>query len=86
MPSRCENENLAIRKRLFMTATPRHYDVTRKDKEGDAQLVYSMDIPETNGARAYTSHSGRPQTPVVICDYRSADLRSERTRWSITSC
>ncbi|NIM98867.1 MAG: hypothetical protein GTO24_12545 [candidate division Zixibacteria bacterium] len=29
-----KDENLPIRKRLFMTATPRHYDIRKKDKEG----------------------------------------------------
>ncbi len=31
------NENLPIDKRLFMTATPRHYNVRKKDKEGDSK-------------------------------------------------
>ncbi|XHY17796.1 hypothetical protein SuNHUV7_25950 (plasmid) [Pseudoseohaeicola sp. NH-UV-7] len=41
-----EDANLPIAKRVFMTATPRHYDVRNKDKEGDKKLVYSMDVPE----------------------------------------
>ena len=34
-----KDDNLPILKRLFMTATPRHYDVRKKDKEGDTSLV-----------------------------------------------
>ena len=44
-----ENRNLQIAKRVFLTATPRHYDVRRKNKEGDKALVYSMDQPATYG-------------------------------------
>ena len=49
------NDNLAIHKRLFMTATPRHYNVDKKNKEGEHKLVYSMDIP----CLLYTSPSPR---------------------------
>ncbi len=38
-----EDTNLPIRKRLFFTATPRHYDIRKKDKEGDNALG-SVDI------------------------------------------
>ncbi|OGR42029.1 MAG: hypothetical protein A2X28_03545 [Elusimicrobia bacterium GWA2_56_46] len=44
------NENLPLKKRVFMTATPRHYNILKRDKEGDAKLVYSMDVPESYGA------------------------------------
>ena len=37
-----KDKNLPIRKRLFLTATPRHYDVRKRDKEGDF-AVTSMD-------------------------------------------
>ena len=50
---------LAIRKRLFLTATPRHYNPQRKDKEDDAQLVFSMDKPQVYGCLLYTSPSPR---------------------------
>lgn len=48
-----EDSNLPIRKRLFLTATPRHYNPLRKDKEGDAQLVFSMDKPRVYGEQAF---------------------------------
>jgi len=43
------DENIPIAKRLFMTATPRHYDVRSKDKFGDAKLVFSMDDTQIYG-------------------------------------
>lgn len=48
-----QDAHLGIAKRLFMTATPRHYDVRKRDKEGEARLVYSMDVPEAYGPVAY---------------------------------
>ena len=47
------DKHLPIKKRLFLTATPRHYDVRKRDKEGDARLVYSMDAPEVYGPVAH---------------------------------
>ena len=47
------DQNLPIRQRLFLTATPRHYDVRHRDREGDARLVYSMDAPEICGPVAH---------------------------------
>ncbi len=49
-----EDRNLQIAKRVFLTATPRHYDVRKKDKEGDKALVYSMDQPATYGPIVHT--------------------------------
>src|SRR5690606_15923737 len=38
-----EDANLPIRKRLFLTATPRHYNPHQHDREGEAKLLFSMD-------------------------------------------
>ncbi len=65
-----KDENLAIKKRLFLTATPRHYDVRRRDKEGDARLVYSMDVPEVYGPVAHKLTFAEAARRGVICDYR----------------
>src|SRR5262249_11863326 len=35
-------ENIRIRKRLFLTATPHHYDIRHRNREGDFRIV-SMD-------------------------------------------
>ena len=44
-----DDQNLAIRKRLFLTATPRHYNPHDRDREGDARLLFSMDNPAVYG-------------------------------------
>lgn len=44
-----DDANLSIRKRLFLTATPRHYNPHQHDHEGEAQLIFSMDRPEVYG-------------------------------------
>ena len=43
------DENLSIRKRLFFTATPRHFDIEKRDKHGNRRVVYSMDDEEVYG-------------------------------------
>jgi len=64
------DDNLRIRKRVFLTATPRHYDIRKKDKEGDAKLVYSMDAPESYGSRGYTLSFREAADRDIICDYK----------------
>ncbi len=64
------DDHLPIRKRLFLTATPRHYDVHKRDKDGDAKLVYSMDSEESYGPRGYTLTFAEAAKRQVICDYR----------------
>lgn len=65
-----EDTNLPIRKRLFFTATPRHYDVRKKDKEGDNALVYSMDRPEVYGPVIHTLSFAEAARRDIICDYK----------------
>ena len=65
-----EDANLPIRKRLFFTATPRHYDVRKKDKEGDAELVYSMDRPAVYGPVIHTLSFAEAARRGIICDYK----------------
>ena len=64
------DKNLAIRKRLFLTATPRHYDVRKRDKEGDARLVYSMDVPEIYGLIAHKLTFTEAARRGIICNYK----------------
>lgn len=65
-----EDANLPIRQRLFFTATPRHYDVRKKDKEGDSTLVYSMDRPEVYGPVVHTLSFAEAARQGIICDYK----------------
>jgi superfamily II DNA or RNA helicase len=65
-----EDSNLPIRQRLFFTATPRHYDVRKKDKEGDNTLVYSMDRPEVYGPVVHTLSFAEAARRGIICDYK----------------
>ncbi len=81
------DQNLPIRKRLFLTATPRHYDYRRKDKEGDAKLVYSMDVPEVYGPTVVKLTFAEAAHRQIICPYKvvisivtSATVNNERLR------
>ncbi|MEP2777532.1 MAG: Helicase associated domain protein [Luteolibacter sp.] len=65
-----DDANVAIKKRLFMTATPRHYNISRRDKEGSAKLVFSMDVPEVYGEVVYSLPFTEAIRRKIICDYR----------------
>ena len=62
--------NLPIAKRVFLTATPRHYDVRERDKEGDAKLINSMDVPEVYGPVAHTLPFAEAAEQGIICNYK----------------
>jgi superfamily II DNA or RNA helicase len=64
-----KDENISIRKRLFFTATPRHYDIRHRDKEGDFRII-SMDDEATYGPRAYTLTFGSAARQGIICSYK----------------
>lgn len=63
------DENIRIRKRLFLTATPRHYDIRHRDREGDLRIV-SMDDETVYGPRAYTLTFGSAARQGIICNYK----------------
>jgi superfamily II DNA or RNA helicase len=66
----CLSENnVRIRKRLFFTATPRHYDIRHRDKQGDFRVV-SMDDQLIYGPRAYTLTFGSAARQGIICNYK----------------
>ncbi|MBY0110242.1 MAG: Helicase associated domain protein [Candidatus Babeliaceae bacterium] len=62
--------NIAIKKRLFLTATPRHYNIDVKDKFGDGQLVFSMDDETIYGRVAYKLSFRTAVEQGLICDYK----------------
>jgi len=61
---------LSIRKRLFMTATPRHYDLRKRNKDDDALLVYSMDSTEDYGPVCHKLSFARAANLNIICQYK----------------
>ena len=63
------DEHLRIRKRLFFTATPRHYDIRHRDKEGEF-LVQSMDDPRIYGNRAHTLSFASAAKQDIIYPYK----------------
>ena len=64
------DKNLPIAKRLFLTATPRHYDICNKrDKEGDFRLV-SMDDETVYGPVAYRLSFASAVKQGIICPYK----------------
>jgi len=65
-----EDSNIAIRKRLFMTATPRHYNPHERNQAGEAQLVFSMDNPQVYGQQAFILTFGEAARRKIICGYK----------------
>ena len=65
-----QDKNLSIKKRLFLTATPRHYNVNKKDKEGDQQVVFSMDDETIYGRIAHQLSFRSAVRKNLICDYK----------------
>lgn len=64
-----DDENIQITKRLFLTATPRHIDIRKRDKDGEFQ-VRSMDDEKVYGPRAHTLSFGTAASKGIICDYK----------------
>ena len=64
-----DDEKVQINKRLFLTATPRHIDIRKRDKEGDFR-VQSMDDETLYGPRAHTLSFGAAANKGIICQYK----------------
>jgi superfamily II DNA or RNA helicase len=65
-----EDSNIAIRKRLFMTATPRHYNPQKTNGAEEAHLVFSMDNPQVYGQQAFILTFGEAARRHIICGYK----------------
>lgn len=65
-----DDKNLPIRKRLFLTATPRHYNPHDRDREGEARLLFSMDNPAVYGPQAYRLTFAEAARRGIICAYK----------------
>ena len=62
--------NLPIARRLFLTATPRHYDVAPRDKTGEGRIVLSMDVPEIYGPVVHRLPFSTAAKLGIITDYK----------------
>jgi superfamily II DNA or RNA helicase len=65
-----EDDNLRISKRLFFTATPRHYNPSKRDKDGSMAKVFSMDNPVVYGRPAYTLQFRKAVEQGIIVPYK----------------
>ena len=65
-----EDKNIPIKKRLFVTATPRHYNPHKRDSDGEAQLVFTMENPEVYGEQVYVLTFGKAAREEIICNYK----------------
>lgn len=62
-------KNISIKKRLFLTATPKHYDISHRNKEGDYK-IHSMDDIAIYGKRAHTLTFAQAVNSNIICKYK----------------
>ncbi len=66
-----DNNNVAGKKRLYMTATPRIYGVKGKDTAKEESITLcSMDDPETYGAEFYKIGFGEAVERNLLSDYK----------------
>ena len=64
-----KDKNLPIKKRLFLTATPRHYDIRKRDQEGDF-AVASMDNEAVYGRVAHRLTFAQAADQKIIVPYK----------------
>ncbi len=63
------DKNLQIKKRLFLTATPRHYDLRKRDKDGDYRTI-SMSDEATYGKVSYRLSFSAAVAAEIIVPYK----------------
>ncbi len=63
------DKNITIKKRLFLTATPRHYDLRKRDKDGDFRTI-SMDDVEVYGKVSYRLSFSSAVAAGIIVPYK----------------
>jgi len=71
--------NISIKKRLFLTATPRHYDLRKRDEDGDFSSV-SMSDEKVYGKVAYRLSFSAAVAAEIIVPYKviiSVSLKKE---------
>jgi superfamily II DNA or RNA helicase len=84
------DNNILIKKRLFLTATPRHYDLRKRDKDGDF-ITVSMSDEKIYGRVAYRLSFSAAVAAGIIVPYKviisvslSRDLDDEVLRTGST--
>ena len=63
------DKNIRIKKRLFLTATPRHYKLNKRDKDGDFQVV-SMNDETVYGKVSYRLPFSAAVAAGIIVPYK----------------
>ena len=63
------DKNIRIKKRLFLTATPRHYKLNKRDKDGDFQVV-SMSDEAVYGKASYRLPFSTAVAAGIIVPYK----------------
>jgi superfamily II DNA or RNA helicase len=63
------DKNIRIKKRLFLTATPRHYKLNKRDKDGDFQVV-SMSDESVYGKVSYRLPFSTAVADGIIVPYK----------------
>ena len=63
------NKNILIKKRLFLTATPRHYDLRKRDKDGDF-ITISMSDEKVYGRVSYRLSFSAAVAAKIIVPYK----------------
>ena len=64
------DENVNITKRLFMTATPKHFDVNKRNKLGENLAIFSMDNQAIYGRVCHTLSFSDAVKQDIICGYK----------------
>jgi superfamily II DNA or RNA helicase len=65
-----DDSKIRIGKRLFVTATPRHYNPSKQTKEGEATIAFSMDDPKVYGPQCFTLTFSKAANLGIICGYK----------------
>jgi len=65
-----DDRRLAIRKRLFFTATPRRYSRAVRDTMGDMRVVYSMDDKAIYGKQDFVLDFAEAARRGLVCRYK----------------
>jgi predicted helicase len=63
------DKNLPIKKRLFLTATPRHYNIRKRDNDGDFEVA-SMDNEKQYGRVAHRLTFSQAVAQKIIVPYK----------------